>query len=223
MPAFGSQCRLRGFAGRAAAASFAGLVGMLSLPAFAADPTFGDLLDKAEAEVRAGHRWEPQGDNLADTMVALFNHVQTATPEQLALFKALLERESEDLKRQLPIGPADGARQAKDSLPTVAPSASVQAPPQHPDRHAQDMFARGQSAERSGDISAARRFYVVAADQGHAAAALHLGRLYDPVFLSRTAMGGIDPDPAAARHWYDLAAKLGDPDAPPLLQTLNAR
>ena len=65
---------------------------------------------------------------------------------------------------------------------------------------------------------AARRFYASAVQQGSAAAARNLGRLYDPIYIERTAMGGIDPDLALARHWYERAVAMGDPEAAPLLE-----
>lgn len=92
-----------------------------------------------------------------------------------------------------------------------------------PDPHADALFARGKAAEERGDISGARRFYASAAERGHAAAARDLGRLYDPAVLGHMVVGGIDADPALARHWYERAADLGDQDAKPLLQALTAR
>jgi hypothetical protein len=92
-----------------------------------------------------------------------------------------------------------------------------------PGPRAADLFARGQDAERQGDVSGARRLYATAADQGSATAARSLGRLYDPGYLKQTAFGGIDPDPALARHWYERAVAMGDAQAAPLLQALAAR
>jgi TPR repeat protein len=37
------------------------------------------------------------------------------------------------------------------------------------------------------------------------------------------ALGGIDPDPALARHWYERAVAMGDPVAGPLLEALALR
>jgi TPR repeat protein len=85
------------------------------------------------------------------------------------------------------------------------------------------LFARGLDAERLGDFSAARRYYLTAAQHGGAAAARNLGRLYDPAYLGQTALGGIDPDPELARRWYERAVRLGDADAGPLLEALSVR
>jgi hypothetical protein len=95
--------------------------------------------------------------------------------------------------------------------------------PSRPTSRAVELFARGQQAERQGDVSGARRFYSIAAQQGHATAARNLGRLYDAAYLKQTALGGIAPDPALARHWYEQAIAMGDAEAGPLLEALSSR
>ena len=86
-----------------------------------------------------------------------------------------------------------------------------------------DLLARGQAAERLADVSAARRFYSSAAQQGDPTAARSLGRLYDPAYLRQTALGGIDSNLDLARYWYEQATVLGDVEAGPLLKALSAR
>jgi hypothetical protein len=92
-----------------------------------------------------------------------------------------------------------------------------------PTPRALELYARGQDAERQGNISGARRFFAGAAEQGSAAAARSLGQLYDPAYLKQTVFGGIDPDPALARNWYQRAAAMGDAEAGPLLEALAVR
>jgi hypothetical protein len=92
-----------------------------------------------------------------------------------------------------------------------------------PSPRATDLLARGEQAEQLGNFSGARRYYASAVQLGSATAARNLGRLYDPVVLKRTALGGIDPDLGRARHWYELAVAMGDPDAAPLLEALASR
>jgi len=104
--------------------------------------------------------------------------------------------------------------------PVAKPAAAKLA---RPDPRAAELFARGLEAERLGDVSGARRFYTIAVQQGSAAAARNLGRLYDPIYIERTAMGGIDPDLALARHWYERAVAMGDVEAAPLLEALALR
>src|ERR1700760_2995139 len=48
--------------------------------ALADQPTFVQLLARAQAEAEAGHRWGAPGDNLADTIMMLFQLAPTATP-----------------------------------------------------------------------------------------------------------------------------------------------
>jgi TPR repeat protein len=85
------------------------------------------------------------------------------------------------------------------------------------------LLAQGEQAEQLGNLSGARRYYASAVQLGSATAARKLGRLYDPVFLKQVALGGIDPDLGQARHWYELAADMGDPDVAPLLEALASR
>jgi hypothetical protein len=105
---------------------------------------------------------------------------------------------------------------------TGAPIAPSQAEPDAGSRAAV-LFARGLDAELHGDFSGARRFYFSSAQEDDAAAARHLGRLYDPAYLRQKARGGVDPDPTLARHWYERAIRLGDAEAGPLLQALSVR
>jgi TPR repeat protein len=95
--------------------------------------------------------------------------------------------------------------------------------PAQPNARTIELLTRGKEAERLGDVSGARRFYASAASQGNATAALSLGRLYDPAYLKQTALGGIDPDPAQARQWYERALALGNSEAGPLLEALSLR
>jgi len=198
-----------------------------SLPSGAAEPTFADLLARAQTQADAGRRWEPPGDNLAETTMVLFQLAPTATTQQLAAFSSLLERDRKSMQ-QVPANAASVAGAPSPKPPSPEPPSAEPVPAPRPvvrlpDSHAADLFARGQAAEQSGDISGARRLYAGAAERGDATAALRLGRLYDPAVLGRTVIGGIDSDTAAARHWYERAAQLGDRQAAPLLQALNAR
>lgn len=95
--------------------------------------------------------------------------------------------------------------------------------PSRPTTRALELFARGQEAERQGNVSGARRLFGAAVEQGSAAAARSLGRLYDPAYLKQTALGGIDPDAALARRWYERAVTMGDAEAGSLLEALAVR
>jgi TPR repeat protein len=126
----------------------------------------------------------------------------------------------------LPARPLPSAGEPSLALPPLRPegAGSVSARPStRPSPRAVELFNRGQQAERQGDVSGARRFYTSAAQQGSAAAARFLGRLYDEAYLKQTAMGGIEPDAALARQWYEKAIAMGDAEAGPLLEALSLR
>jgi hypothetical protein len=331
---------------------------MTLLSAHADSRSFADLLARAKAQVAAGHRWAPPGDNMTETIVSMMDLISTATPEQLTELSALLEgsrsgppaqgASPDNLTEQsaAPVSPSRASSEIRNApaLATVGSAPSSVLPEQsvpgtvrqdvpsltiprvaipdqaipdqaipgqampveampsqiapgriapHPvmpnpvmpnpvtsspatsspvmpssvlpspvmpssvmpspvlpnpgtsspgtsspvmpgafastqampdaDSRAGVLFARGLDAELRGDFSGARRFYASAAQRGDAAAARNLGRLYDPAYLRRTALGGVDPDPALARGWYERAIRLGDPDAGPLLEALSVR
>jgi hypothetical protein len=121
-----------------------------------------------------------------------------------------------------PVRPAPAT--ADTSIPlAIRPTPKVIQVAPRPGPRAIELFTRGQQAELRGDVSGARRFYSSAAQQGHATAARALGRLYDPAYLKQAALGGIDPDPAMARHWYEQAIAMGDAEAGPLLEAMSLR
>jgi TPR repeat protein len=229
-----------------------------TLPALAQNPTFADLLARAQAQAAAGHRWTPAGDNMTETVMRMMDLIPTATPEQLTQLSDLLESDKARPPRGAPEPDAateetraktSPERTPSDDTPPAPPAADTTVPvrpappaadiatalavrpiPQiatrvapPPGPRAIELFGRGQQAELRGDVSGARRFYSAAAQQGHATAARDLGRLYDPGYLKQTALGGIDADPAMARHWYEQAIAMGDAEAGPLLEALSLR
>jgi TPR repeat protein len=82
------------------------------------------------------------------------------------------------------------------------------------------LVNRGNAMLASNDISAARRFYMYAARAGSALAAMALAETYDPAFLKRLTVIGLQPDPELAAEWYGKAAALGDRQAEARLRTL---
>ena len=67
----------------------------------------------------------------------------------------------------------------------------------------------------NGDVTAARMMFERAAEAGEAAAAFALAETYDPAVLRRLRLrGGIAPDVALARRWYEKARDLGSIAAP---------
>jgi TPR repeat protein len=73
----------------------------------------------------------------------------------------------------------------------------------------------GEEMMANGDIVAARMMFQRAAQAGDAAGAFALAETYDPMVLSTLRLrGGITPDVALARSWYERARELGSVAAP---------
>ncbi|HET6838109.1 MAG TPA: hypothetical protein VFH41_00060 [Bradyrhizobium sp.] len=75
------------------------------------------------------------------------------------------------------------------------------------------LMKRAKALIATGDIAPARLLLERAADTQEASAALLLAQTYDPAVLGTQDMRSITPDPAAARDWYEKAARFGSPDA----------
>lgn len=199
-----------------------GLLGTASA-ARADQPNFGDLLAKAKAQSAAGHRLSPPGDNVAETVAVMMTLISTATPAQLEELADLLQPDRPPAKiSRLEVPPATAM--PRDAAPSAKPDdARTPRPAGESVPRGVALFARGQQAERNGDVSGARRYYASAAALGHAEAARAAGRLFDPAYLKQPAPGGLEPDPAQARVWYERAIQLGDAGSAPLLQALSSR
>jgi TPR repeat protein len=112
-------------------------------------------------------------------------------------------------------------------------SASVQRPAlerRAPDLTPQDrqravgFVKKGEELMASGNVEAARLFYERAADAGLAQGALALAATFDPDELARRqVVGGLRPDPAAAKRWYERARELGADEADEPLRRLTLR
>ena len=98
----------------------------------------------------------------------------------------------------------------------ILPSPASQTPASVQD--ASEIAAKmkiGAELMASGDITAARMMFQRAAEAGEAAGAFALAETYDPVVLRRLRLrGGITPDVALARSWYEKARDLGSIAAP---------
>jgi hypothetical protein len=70
---------------------------------------------------------------------------------------------------------------------------------------------------KAGDIAPARLLLRRAAEAGDARAALALGVTYDPRMLQPLRGGGIMPDAAMARAWYEKAKEFGSTEARALI------
>ena len=88
----------------------------------------------------------------------------------------------------------------------------------------QVFMQKGEENMRSGNINLARLFYKRSADAGWAPGALALAGTYDAEELARMAvLGGIQPDAALAKKWYEAARDLGSATAQQKLQRLGQR
>jgi hypothetical protein len=72
-------------------------------------------------------------------------------------------------------------------------------------------LARGNKLVNGGDIGTARLIFQNLALRGSVPAARHLAETYDPQFLRRMAVAGLQPHLDTARKWYRIDA--GDSEA----------
>lgn len=108
------------------------------------------------------------------------------------------------------------------ALPPVA-AAVAAAPPARrmdPDQIAA-LLKRAKGLIAIGDLAPARLLLERAADAQEPSAALLLAQTYDPTVLGTQDMRSVTPDPAAARSWYQKAARLGSPEAQQRLAQMN--
>jgi hypothetical protein len=86
------------------------------------------------------------------------------------------------------------------------------------------LMDRGDQHLLEGKIASARRFYQLAADIGWPEGALAIARTYDAEFLKRfPIVGGIQPNAALAKQWYDTAREISLRPLPPDLQSVNKK
>ncbi|HEX7967284.1 MAG TPA: hypothetical protein VF502_03630, partial [Stellaceae bacterium] len=119
--------------------------------------------------------------------------------------------------------PPPAAPEAPPAVAMVEPDPApvtprrVESPPA---RDAAMLVRRGGELLAAGDIVSARHFFERAAEAGDAAAAVGLGKSYDPVFLQRVRTRGVVGDPDKAAEWYRRAAASGSAEAAALLARL---
>jgi hypothetical protein len=85
------------------------------------------------------------------------------------------------------------------------------------------LVTRGKGFLKDGDLASARLLFQRAAAAENADAAFMLGTTFDPRFIGRMGVVGMEPDVARAREWYKKAAELGSADASQQLATLQGR
>lgn len=85
------------------------------------------------------------------------------------------------------------------------------------------LITRGDQLLGIGDVVAARQFYERAAGSANGAAAVGVGKTFDPVFLAQAGARGVRGDPAEAASWYRKASKAGNHEADRRLKILLER
>lgn len=82
-------------------------------------------------------------------------------------------------------------------------------------------ISRAQAMLVLHDLSAARRYYELAANAGSADAALELGRTYDPLSSVRSGAVSAQANATLAVEWYRKAASLGLSEGDVALRNLD--
>jgi TPR repeat protein len=83
------------------------------------------------------------------------------------------------------------------------------------------LMAVAASMLEQKDIAAARVVYARLARLGSADAAYMLAQSYDPAYLAQLQITGLSPEPEMAKRWYQIAAGLGNSEAPARLSALE--
>jgi hypothetical protein len=73
------------------------------------------------------------------------------------------------------------------------------------------LIREGNKRMREGDVLGARQVYQKAFASGDAAAALAMGRSYDPIYLAKIVEGNAKPEPDKAFECYQRAKDAGAP------------
>jgi TPR repeat protein len=83
------------------------------------------------------------------------------------------------------------------------------------------LLSRADEFRFNGDIAAARLLYEKLAGMGSEKGAMSMAQSFDPLFLKSFLLAGVaQPDIAKAKHWYEVARKLGSREANERLRAL---
>lgn len=105
----------------------------------------------------------------------------------------------------------------------ATPDAGAPAPTTLSTATVEVLLRRGDALMLLSDISGARRFYERAATAPSGRAATALGRTFDARILASLNARGMAGDRDAALRWYRLGLALGDAEAAPLIDMLEAQ
>jgi hypothetical protein len=117
---------------------------------------------------------------------------------------------------------ASGSPETADASPgSASPIAASKLSPAERDR-ALRLVKKGDQELAEGGIAQARLLYERAAEAGLPDGAMALAATYDAAELGRLGVRGLQPDPAAAKRWYERAQQLGSTEAAQRLRRLGA-
>ncbi len=124
--------------------------------------------------------------------------------------------------------PADAApaaaRMATGNRRTDGAGAPAPAPLPPDSSESATRLKLGAKLIADGDVVAARMMFKRVAELGDAAGAFALAETYDPAVLGTMRLrGGIEPDAALARRWYEQARDMGSSAAPERIARLAGR
>jgi hypothetical protein len=114
-----------------------------------------------------------------------------------------------DASQQAPLSPRAGGSASR--LPPAARERALR------------LLKKGHEELADGGIAQARLLYERAAEAGLPEGAMAVAATFDADELGRLGVQGLQPDPAAARRWYERAEQLGATEAAQRLRRLGAR
>lgn len=175
-----------------------------------ADPLSGTSQAEAGRPASSGSKApETDGKSVA---IQLDPTERAAIPDVAASMTA---KSIEPVPQDANHAPPAQAANLHPELPTATPDPAAAA------RTISTSMSRGDAMLALHDLSAARRYYELAATAGSAEAALALGRTYDPTSLVRSGAVSAQPDATLAYDWYRKAATLGSSEAEGALRNLG--
>jgi hypothetical protein len=182
----------------------------------AAEPTQEPGLGPASAPGIASSPASPELPTLApkEALPASPQVVLSTEPDAAAMEAPLAATSADGPFTPAP-DPSLPARSMALAVPPAAAAAgkpAVSVAPLLPQATLALLLRRGDQLLAVGDLSGARLMFGRAAASGSAAAAIAMGKTYDPAFLNRIG-AVIAPNPAAAAEWYRRGAALGGAEA----------
>lgn len=166
--------------------------------------------DAGMPKVPAFAEFDMSSDELERQIRALERSMPEAAPEQHRKTAAVTET-----KTTQPTAAAQTASAAAAEDVAASRAASID-----PEME-QQIFARATAYLKQRDIASARMILTYAASLGSGISALSLAETYDPAYLSRISLQGVDADVAEARKWYKTAASFGIKEAEGRIKALE--